>query len=163
MDALTTGGQQGWTRPPLYTLAQRSRRDASGWTTVQAVLAPLQFLAFAISLVLVLHCLATGRGEALANGSVVVKTMLLYAIMLTGAAWEKAVFGRWLFAPAFWWEDLFSMLVLALHSAYLAALAAGIGTAPERLVLALAAYATYVVNAAQFLLKLRDARREAAA
>ena len=41
--------------------------------------------------------------------------------MVTGAIWEKVVFGRYLFAPAFFWEDVFSMLVLALHTAYLVA------------------------------------------
>jgi hypothetical protein len=48
--------------------------------------------------------------------------LLLYTIMVTGCIWEKVVFGCWLFAPAFFWEDVFSMLVLALHTAYLVAL-----------------------------------------
>ena len=145
-------------RAPLYTAAERVRRDASAWTIVQGVLAPLQFLVFAVSLGLVLHYLATGRGEAAATISVVVKTGALYAIMVTGAIWEKVVFGRYLFAPAFYREDMVSMLVIALHTAYLVALLFGYGTASQRFVLALAAYATYVVNAAQFLLKLRAAR-----
>ena len=54
-----------------------------------------------------------------------VKTLVLYTIMITGSIWEKEVFGRYLFAPAFFWEDVFSMLVLALHTAYLAALFTG--------------------------------------
>ena len=148
---------------PLYTPAERRRRDASGWTLVQGILAPIQFLVFAVSLVLVLRYLATGEGETLANGSVVAKTVTLYAIMITGSIWEKAVFGRWLFADAFLWEDVFSMLVLALHTAYLVALAAGLGTERGRMLLALAAYATYAVNATQFLLKLRAARLQAPA
>ncbi len=88
----------------------------------------------------------------------VVKTAALYAIMVTGAIWEKVVFDRYLFAPVFFWEDVFSMLVLALHSAYLAALAFGWLDARGLMLLALAAYASYVVNATQFLLKLRAAR-----
>ena len=143
---------------PLYTFEQRRRRDASPWTMVQAVLAPVQFLIFLVSLALVLRYLATGGGAATATASIVVKTLALYAIMVTGSIWEKAVFGRWLFAPAFWWEDAFSMLVLALHTAYLVTLAAGIGTEHDRMLLALAAYASYAVNATQFLLKLRAAR-----
>jgi 3-vinyl bacteriochlorophyllide hydratase len=83
--------------------------------------------------------------------------------MITGAIWEKVVFGRYLFAPAFFWEDVFSMLVLALHTAYLAAVFLGWGTPLEQMVLALAAYAAYVINAAQFVLKLRAARRDEAA
>ncbi|UYW26212.1 2-vinyl bacteriochlorophyllide hydratase [Methylorubrum extorquens] len=148
---------------PLYTSAQRQRRDASRWTLVQGVLAPLQFLVFAVSLGLVLRTLTTGEGAAAANASVVVKTLVLYAIMVTGSIWEKVVFGRYLFAPAFYWEDVFSMLVLALHTAYLAALGLGWLDTEGLLVLALAAYATYLINAGQFLLKLRAARLEAPA
>jgi 3-vinyl bacteriochlorophyllide hydratase len=149
-------------RAPLYTPAERARRDATRWTLVQGLLAPLQFAAFLVSLALVLRSLATHEGYALANASVVIKTLLLYTIMVTGTIWEKVVFGRWLFAPAFFWEDVFSMLVLALHTAYLVALATGALGARALLLLALAAYASYVVNAAQFLLKLRTARLEAA-
>jgi 3-vinyl bacteriochlorophyllide hydratase len=125
---------------------------------VQGVLAPLQFVVFAASVVLVLRYLATGAGYELATASVVLKTLLLYAIMVTGCIWEKVVFGVYLFAEAFFWEDVFSMLVLALHTAYLAALFGG-WLAPQGLMLlALAAYAAYLINATQFLLKLRAAR-----
>lgn len=144
----------------LYTPAERQRRDGSPWTLVQGVLAPLQFLVFLASLGLVLRTLATGEGAEIASASVVAKTLVLYAIMVTGSIWEKVVFGRYLFAPAFFWEDVFSMLVLALHTAYLAALGFGWLDTPGLLVLALAAYAAYLINAGQFLLKLRAARLE---
>lgn len=143
---------------PLYTPAQRRRRDRSPWTTVQAVLAPAQFLAFAISLVLVLRFLYSGHGLGAANCSVLVKTALLYAIMTTGSLWERAVFGKFLFARAFFWEDIVSMLVLALHSAYLAATLAHWLRPQALMLLALAAYGSYVLNAAQFLSKFRAAR-----
>ena len=146
----------------LYSPEERRRRDRSRWTLVQGVLAPIQFLIFLVSLILVLRYLATGDGAAAATASIVVKTIALYAIMITGSIWEKAVFGRWLFAAAFFWEDAFSMLVLALHSAYLVALIGGYGTEHGRMLLALAAYATYAINATQFLLKLRAARLQAA-
>ena len=145
-------------RPPLYTPAQRVRRDASVWTLVQGLLAPVQFLVFLISLALVMRFLWTGEGQSAATVSVVVKTLALYTIMITGCIWEKVVFGRYLFAPAFYWEDVFSMLVLALHTAYLAALGAGYPDARQLMYLALAAYATYVINATQFIFKLRAAR-----
>jgi 3-vinyl bacteriochlorophyllide hydratase len=54
------------------------------------------------------------------------------------------------------------MAVLALHSAYLLALATGALDARQQMHLALAAYATYVINATQFLLKLRAARLDQA-
>ena len=149
-------------RAPLYTAAERQRRDATVWTLVQGVLAPLQFLVFLVSLALVLRWLVSGEGYALANASVVLKTLVLYTIMVTGAIWEKVVFGRYLFAPAFYWEDVFSMLVLALHTAYLVALATGALDPRGLMLLALAAYATYLINAAQFIIKLRMARLDAA-
>ncbi len=150
-------------RRPLYTPEERLRRDSTRWTLVQGVLAPIQFLVFLVSLSLVLRYLATGEGFALATLSVVVKTLVLYAIMITGAIWEKIVFGQYLFARAFFWEDVFSMLVLALHTAYLVMVIAGIGGPAMQLGVALAAYAAYVVNAGQFLWKLRLARLESPA
>ena len=149
-------------RPPLYSPAERVRRDATRWTLVQGILAPLQFVAFAVSLVLVLRFLVDGRGEQAAALSFVVKTLLLYAIMVTGSIWEKVVFDRWLFAPAFFWEDVFSFLVLGLHTAVLVAMATDALDARARMLLALAAYAAYVINAGQFLLKLRAARLQEA-
>ena len=142
----------------LYTPEQRIKRDATVWTLVQGVLAPVQFLVFLISLVLVLRYLATGEGQTIAIWSIVIKTITLYTIMITGCIWEKVVFDRYLFAPAFYWEDVFSMLVLTLHTAYLIALATDALTTHQLMVLALAAYATYVVNAGQFIWKLRTAR-----
>ncbi len=147
-------------RRPLYTAEERLRRDATRWTLVQGVLAPLQFAVFLVSLGLVLNFLATGDGYAVATASVVVKTIVLYVIMITGSIWEKVVFGRWLFARAFFWEDVFSMLVLGLHTAYLGLLLTGTGDAQGLMFLALAAYAAYVVNAMQFVMKLRAARRD---
>ena len=129
---------------------------------MQGVLAPLQFLVFLVSLVLVLRYLITGSGEAWATVSVVIKTLILYTIMITGSVWEKVVFGKWLFAPAFFWEDVFSMLVLALHTAYLVVLLTGWMDVRGQMLLALAAYAAYVINATQFLLKLRAARLQQA-
>lgn len=142
---------------PLYTPEERRRRDASAWTIVQAILAPFQFLVMALSVVLVLRYLLTGDGLAVANASVIVKTLTLYTIMVTGAIWEKEVFGQYLFAPSFFWEDVVSFGVIALHTAYLYGLWAG--WAPRSLMLlALVAYAAYTVNAVQFILKLRAAR-----
>jgi 3-vinyl bacteriochlorophyllide hydratase len=146
----------------LYTPEERLRRDRSKWTLVQGILAPVQFLVFLISLYLVLRFLFTGEGEFAANASVVIKTFFLYAIMITGSIWEKEVFGRYLFAPAFYWEDVFSMLVLFLHTAYLFALGFGFLEMRQLMLLALAAYLAYVINAGQFLWKLRQARLQEA-
>ena len=146
----------------LYTAEERTRRDATIWTPVQGVLAPLQFVVFAVSLALVLRYLATGEGYVIATWSIVVKTGVLYIIMVTGAIWEKVVFGQYLLAPAFFWEDVFSFLVIGLPPAYLWALFSGALTPQSLMMLALTAYAAYVINAVQFVLKLRAARLQAA-
>ena len=145
----------------LYTDEERARRDATRWTVVQGVLAPLQFVVFLVSVVLVLRYLSTGEGYLAATISVLLKTAILYLIMVTGAIWEKVVFGQYLFAPAFFWEDVFSFGVIFLHTLYLYGLYLG-GWSPRTLMMvALAAYAAYVINAAQFILKLRRARLDA--
>ena len=147
----------------LYSDAERARRDTTVWTLVQGVLAPAQFAVFLVSLVLVLRYLAYGVGYEAATLSILVKTGFLYAIMVTGAIWEKVVFGQYLFAPAFFWEDVFSFAVIALHTAYVWALFDGRVAEQGLMVIALAAYAAYVINAGQFLLKLRQARLQAGA
>jgi 3-vinyl bacteriochlorophyllide hydratase len=151
------------TAPPvraLYTPEQRARRDSTRWTLVQGILAPVQFVAFAVSVAFVARYLATGEGYQAATVSILIKTALLYTIMITGALWEKAVFGQYLLAPAFFWEDMVSFAVIALHTAYLWLLWTD---APHGMQMgtALAAYALYVINATQFVLKLRAARLQA--
>ncbi|AHK79145.1 2-vinyl bacteriochlorophyllide hydratase [Ectothiorhodospira haloalkaliphila] len=143
---------------PLYTPEERRRRDETPWTLVQGILAPLQFLVFIVSTWLVLRYLMTGEGLWLAHASIVIKTLILYTIMVTGAIWEKVVFGHYLFAKAFFWEDMVSMMVIALHTIYMASLFWSFLTVEQQMYLALVAYAVYVVNAAQFLIKLRAAR-----
>ena len=147
-------------RKPLYTPEQRARRDATPWTMVQAILAPLQFLVFLISLGLVGYYLTTGKGYEAATISILLQTFLLYTIMITGSIWEKVVFDEWLFVEAFFWEDVFSMLVLALQTLYVVALFKGWWTPEQQIYIAVAAYGTYVINAIQFLWKLRVARLE---
>jgi 3-vinyl bacteriochlorophyllide hydratase len=156
-------GDRRGTRRPLYTPEQRARRDATVWTLVQGILAPVQLLACAVSAALVIRFLWTGEGYMAATASILVKTFLLYTIMVTGAIWEKVVFDQYLFAHAFFWEDVVSFGVIALHTVYLWALFTGGFGAQGQMALALVAYAAYALNAAQFLWKLRLARRDAAA
>jgi 3-vinyl bacteriochlorophyllide hydratase len=142
----------------LYSAEERRRRDSSKWTRVQGVLAAFQFFVFAISLVLVLRTLLTGEGVFAANLSVIFKTLVLLTIMITGSLWEKDVFGQYLFAPSFFWEDVVSFVVIALHVSYVIALLTGALDVRNLMLLALVAYATYIANAAQFLWKLKLAR-----
>ena len=157
---MTMTRDSGSTRAALYTPAQRARRHASGWTLVQRILAPLQFLAFAISVACIAHYLVTGDGYAGTTLSILVKTAFLYAIMVTGAIWEKVVFNRYLFAPAFFWEDVVSMGVIALHTAYVVVLLMGNQGPGVEMAIAIAAYLAYGVNAAQFLIKFSLGRSD---
>jgi len=143
---------------PLYSQEERAKRDATVWTLVQGVLAPIQFLVCLISLSLVMRYLITREGYEMATISVIVKTIFLYLIMLTGSIWEKVVFGKYLFAESFFWEDVFSMLVVSLHTLYLYFLIVGGMSKQSLMYLALAAYTTYFINAGQFIYKLRMAR-----
>jgi 3-vinyl bacteriochlorophyllide hydratase len=145
---------------PLYSPEQRARRDATVWTLVQGILAPIQFLVCLVSLCLVLRYLFTGIGYEVATISVVIKTAFLYLIMLTGSIWEKVVFGKFLFAESFFWEDVFSMLVIFLHTLYLYFLITGEISQRGLMYLALAAYISYFINAGQFIYKLRMARMQ---
>lgn len=154
---------QNPTRKRLYTDEQRVRRDSTYWTLVQGILAPLQFIAFGVSLVLVVRFLMTGDGYTAATVSILIKTAFLYIIMVTGAIWEKVVFGQYLFAPAFFWEDVVSFFVIALHTLYLYGLITGAMSPLQLMLITLAAYITYVINAVQFIWKLRLARLDAAA
>ncbi|MEL6583300.1 MAG: 2-vinyl bacteriochlorophyllide hydratase [Pseudomonadota bacterium] len=147
------------TKPPLYTPEQRKRRDETVWTMVQGILAPVQFLVCAVSIGLVIYYLTTGDGYTAATVSIILKTGILYTIMVTGAIWEKVVFGQYLLAPGFFWEDMVSFAVIAVHTAYLWALFAGVDPTTQ-MYIALVAYTLYVINAAQFVWKLRVARLE---
>ncbi len=142
----------------IYTDEQRERRDQTVWTTVQGVLAPVQFVVFGVSLALLLRYLYSGLGYEAATLSVLIKTAILYTIMITGAIWEKVVFGRYLLAPSFFWEDVFSFFVIAAHSMYVIALFSNIFEQTFLVYIALLAYFLYVINAFQFLWKFRIAR-----
>ncbi len=143
---------------PLYSMEERRRRDETPWTLVQGILAPFQFIVFLASLWFVTSFMVTGIGYEIATATIVIKTAVLYLIMLTGMIWERVVFGKYLFAKSFFWEDFVSMFVIAAHTAYLAALFTQFLSPMQEMTIALIAYALYVINAAQFLIKMRAAR-----
>ena len=149
-------------RDLLYTAEEKKRRDETIWTLVQGVLAPLQFFVFLVSTYLVIRYLNTGEGYQIATISIIFKTSILMLIMVTGAIWEKVVFGQYLLAPAFFWEDIVSFFVIFLHIAYVLALWINLLSEQQLMLLALVAYVAYFVNALQFLIKLRAARMQSA-
>jgi 3-vinyl bacteriochlorophyllide hydratase len=142
-----------------YTPEQLAMRDASVWTRVQMVLAPVQFLAFLVSFGLVARYLVTGQGYELANVSVLIKIALLWAITITGMIWEKEIFGRYFLAPEFFWEDLGNLLAIVTHNLYFVALGLGWGDRAT-MTLMLIAYCTYLINCAQFVYRGIQAGRQ---
>ncbi len=134
----------------MYTPEQMARRDASVWTKVQAILAPLQFLAFIISFTLVTRALLSGEGYAIANNSVLVKIVLLWAITITGMIWEKEIFGHYFLAREFFWEDVGNAVAIVTHNLYFLARALHWSDRAV-LTLMLLAYCTYMINCAQFI------------
>lgn len=142
-----------------YTPEQLARRDSSPWTRVQAVLAPVQFLAFLISLGLVVYYLTTGRAYAAANVSVLIKIALLWAITITGMIWEKEVFGHWFLAPQFYWEDVGNAVAMVMHNLYFLARALQWSDRAV-MTLMLVAYVSYLLNMAQFVVRGIRARQQ---
>lgn len=143
----------------MYTPEQLARRDRSGWTRVQAVLAPIQFVVFLISFGLVVRYLLTGQGYAVANISVLIKISLLWLITITGMIWEKEIFGHWFLAPQFFWEDVGNAVAIVFHNLYF--LAQWLHWEQQAVMaLMLVAYCSYLVNCAQFIVKGIKAGRQ---
>ena len=143
----------------IYSSQERIRRDNTIWTLVQGILAPVQFIVFIVSLFFVIRYLITNLGYELATISILIKTFFLYLIMVTGAIWEKVVFGRYLLAKSFFWEDIVSFIVIALHTLYLIALFTNYFSNNTIITIALVAYFAYFINALQFLLKFKLAKK----
>lgn len=136
----------------MYTPEQFARRQATPWTKVQYVLAPIQFLVFLGSLALVLRYLSTGEGYWITTVTVWVKIALLWALTISGMLWEKDVYGHYFMAKEFFWEDLGNLVAIITHNAYF--VVQGLGW-DERGVMTvmLIAYITYMINAVQFIVK----------
>ena len=146
----------------MYTPDQLRRREASRWTKVQIILAPIQFVAFIVSFGLVIHYLITGDGFLAATISVWVKIALIWALTITGMLWEHDMYDHYFMAKEFFWEDLGNLIAIITHNLYF--VAKGMG-ADERTVMwvMVFAYVTYLFNAAQFLVRgVRSARQRRA-
>lgn len=142
-----------------YTAEQLAKRNASMWTRVQMVLAPLQFLAFLVSLTLVIRYLLTGEGYVIANLSVLFKITLLWLITATGMIWEKEIFGHWFLAPQFFWEDVGNAVAMIMHNLYFWAVWLG-WSHQAVMTLMLIAYVAYLFNCSQFVIRGLQARRQ---
>jgi 3-vinyl bacteriochlorophyllide hydratase len=134
----------------MYTADQLARRNRSGWTTVQGILAPIQFVVFIISAILVYQAWQTKQGYEIANASIILKISLLWAITITGMLWEKEIFGHYFLAKEFYWEDIGNLVAIITHNLYF--LVRWLGWSDDAVMATmLFAYATYLINSAQFI------------
>lgn len=146
----------------MYTPDQLRRREASRWTKVQIILAPIQFLAFIISFALVIRYLATGDGYWVATVSVWVKIALIWALTITGMLWEYDMFDHYFMAKEFFWEDLGNLIAIITHNLYFVAVWLGASQQAVMWVMVFA-YVTYLLNAGQFVARgVRSARQRRA-
>ncbi|NTV91705.1 MAG: 2-vinyl bacteriochlorophyllide hydratase [Chlorobiaceae bacterium] len=140
---------------PRYTPEQLARRNASVWTKVQGILAPIQFVMFLAGLTVTFLYKQNIWIDDFAwiTFFVSLKTFMLFLIFITGAFFEKEVFGAFAFAPEFFWEDFGSAIAMIVHITYFILFFRGLD---ENILIwtALLAYLSYLINAAQFLIRL---------
>lgn len=139
---------------PRYTPEQLRMRNRSVWTKVQIFLAPIQFVVFIVGFILTyLYYVGEIQNFDVVTYAIVVKTIFIVVLFVTGAFFEKEIFGKWVYAPEFFWEDVGSTIAVAVHFLYF--ILAAFQFSKEALIwCAFAAYFSYVVNAAQYLIRL---------
>lgn len=130
-----------------------ARRSASIWTKIHPVFALGQLLAFFVSVGLLIGYLRGTVSFEVVHQSVVVKVALMVGAIITGALWEKDVFGQYWFAPQFMAEDTMTVNVFLLHAAYLGMAYAHPENIPTQLGMLIVAYGVYVANVAQYVVR----------
>jgi 3-vinyl bacteriochlorophyllide hydratase len=139
---------------PRYTPEQLQKRNASVWTKVQGILAPIQFLIFLAGLTVTwLYTKGTITDFGWITTFVTLKTFMLVLIFVTGGFFELEVFGKFAFAHEFFWEDFGSAIAMIVHISYF--ILFWMGLEQHILILtAYLAYLSYLINAAQFVIRL---------
>ncbi|MEC9487300.1 MAG: 2-vinyl bacteriochlorophyllide hydratase [Prosthecochloris sp.] len=139
---------------PRYTPEQLAKRNASIWTDIQIILAPLQFFVF-LTGVIVTSLYAAGIIQTFYWVSIAIlfKTLFFALLFITGMFFEKEIFNKWVYSKEFLWEDVGSTVAGAFHLLYF--IMAWMGYSNDVLVWeAYLAYFTYIVNALQYLVRI---------
>ncbi len=123
------------------------------WTKIHPIFALGQLLAFFVSVGLLVAYFFGRVSFAVVHDAVMTKIGLMVGAVITGALWEKDVFGSYWFAAEFLVEDVMTVNVFILQIAYVLMAY----THPENLgvilwVLGLA-YFVYVGNVAQYIVR----------
>ncbi|NTW51891.1 MAG: 2-vinyl bacteriochlorophyllide hydratase [Chlorobiaceae bacterium] len=138
-----------------YTPEQLAMRNASVWTYLQILLAPVQFLIFLTGVVLnTLYVNHIANIDFIwISLAILFKTLFFAILFITGMFFEKEIFGHWVFSKAFFWEDVGSTVAGFFHILYF--VLSWMGTAENVLVTAgYVAYLSYIINALQYLARI---------
>jgi 3-vinyl bacteriochlorophyllide hydratase len=140
---------------PRYTPEQLAKRNASIWTEIQILLAPVQFVIFLTGIALntlyannVIHIEFYWISVAL-----LFKTLFFVVLFITGMFFEKDLFGHWVFSKEFFWEDVGSSIATVFHFLFFVLAWKGF---PENVLVvgAYMAYLSYIINALQYLARI---------
>jgi 3-vinyl bacteriochlorophyllide hydratase len=140
---------------PRYTPEQLLKRNASIWTDIQIILAPIQFLFFIAGLTITILYANALFVPALywVSLAILFKTLFFALLFITGMFFEKEVFDQWVYSKEFFWEDVGSTVAASFHLFYF--FLAWFGASQEVLLWdAFLAYFTYVLNALQYLVRI---------
>jgi 3-vinyl bacteriochlorophyllide hydratase len=130
-----------------------ARRAASVWTKIHPIFALGQLLAFFVSVGLLVGYFRGAVSFETVHQSVLVKVALMFGAIITGALWEKDVFGAYWFAPEFMSEDTMTVNVFILHAAYLGFAAAHPENVTLQIGMLIVAYGVYIANVAQYVVR----------
>jgi 3-vinyl bacteriochlorophyllide hydratase len=143
-----------------------ARRRASIWTTIHPFFAFGQLFTFVVSVGLLVAYLFGKVPFSYVAISVLIKIGLMVGAMVSGAFWERDVFGQFWFAPEYFVEDVITAIVFYLHLAYLYAVYFAPFDGKLTLPTLVIAYTAYVINVGQYVIrhgKVRQEEREVAA
>ncbi|MBD5656629.1 MAG: hypothetical protein IAI50_15835 [Candidatus Eremiobacteraeota bacterium] len=150
--------------PEAALLSARARRSASKWTLIHPLFAIGQLFAFFVSAGLLVAYFRGAVPFHVVHVSVLVKIGLMVGAVITGALWERDVYGFYWFAPEFLFEDVMTLIVFVFQVAYLAMVTLHSDNMPVVIGMLCAAYAVYVANVAQYIHRTqRDKQRSVVA
>ncbi len=138
-----------------YTPEQLVKRNASVWTDIQIILAPIQFLFFVVGLTttaLYKYSLFV-TSFYWVSVAILFKTLFFALLFITGMFFEKEIFNKWVYSKEFFWEDVGSTIAAFFHLLYFF-LAWRHYSEKVLLFDAFLAYFTYVLNALQYLVRI---------
>jgi 3-vinyl bacteriochlorophyllide hydratase len=141
------------------------RRVDSKWTRIHPLFAIGQLGVFFVSAVLLVLYYTGHVSFHAVHISVLIKVAFMVGAIVTGAFWEKDVYGKWWFATEYFIEDVMTVNVFGLHVLYLVCVYAFPQNMQLNVVLLTVAYVVYGLNVGQYIwrhaLNQKHARRSA--